>query len=125
MPKEIFNRDFKGVWIPREIWLDERLNAVDKVILAEIDSLGNSESGCYASNKYFAEFCGCSEVKVSRTISKLNQLGLIEIISFDGRQRKLKSCLIKKTRQTYQKDKADLSKRKAINIDSNISINLD
>ena len=25
------NRDFKGVWIPKEVWLDTRLNALDKV----------------------------------------------------------------------------------------------
>lgn len=40
-------RDFKGVWIPKEVWLDTRLNALDKVILTEIDSLDNGERGCY------------------------------------------------------------------------------
>ena len=53
------DRDFKGIWIPKEIWLDERLNALDKIILAEINSL-DGEDGCYASNQYLAEFCQCS-----------------------------------------------------------------
>jgi hypothetical protein len=53
-------REFKGVWIPREVWLDRRLNALEKVILIEIDSLDSTERGCYASNKYIAEFCQCS-----------------------------------------------------------------
>ena len=84
-------RDFKGVWIPREIWLDDRLNALDKVILVEIDSLDSLERGCWASNKHIAEFCQCSESKVSQTITKLSRLGYLSVISFDGRQREIKS----------------------------------
>ena len=36
-------RDFKGVWIPKEVWLDERLSMLDKGIFAEIDSLDKGE----------------------------------------------------------------------------------
>ena len=32
------DRDFKGVWIPKEIWLCKELSALDRVIYAEIDS---------------------------------------------------------------------------------------
>lgn len=88
-------RDFKGVWIPKAIWLDNRLNALDKVILTEIDSLDQGESGCYASNKYIAEFCQCSERKVTDAITKLTKLGYIKLTSFDGRTRVLQSCLVK------------------------------
>mgnify|MGYP003553470699 FL=1 len=63
------NRDFKGVWIPKEVWLDTRLNALDKVILMEIDSLDQGEKGCYASNEHLATFCQCSKTKVSTAIS--------------------------------------------------------
>ena len=35
------NREFRGVWLPKEIWLAEDLGAIDKIILAEIDSLDN------------------------------------------------------------------------------------
>ena len=69
-------RDFKGVWIPKTVWLDERLNALDKVILTEIDSLDCGERGCYASNQHIADFCQCSESKVSKAISKLIGLSL-------------------------------------------------
>lgn len=86
-------RDFKGVWIPRDVWLDGRLSALDKVILIEIDSLDNGERGCYASNAYLAEFCQCSERKVSATISKLIEFGYISAAGFDGRQRTLRSNL--------------------------------
>lgn len=92
-------RDFKGVWIPRTVWLDTRLNALEKIILTEIDSLDMSEKGCYASNKYIAEFCQCSETKVSTAISKLIEYGYIFVKSFDGRQRVLKSRLSNFERQ--------------------------
>ena len=92
-------RDFKGVWIPKEVWLDTRLNALEKIILTEIDSLDSSERGCWASNKHIAEFCQCSETKVSTAISKLIKLGYLYVQAFDGRQRELKSRLSKSVRQ--------------------------
>lgn len=86
-------RDFKGVWIPREVWLDERLSALDKVILAEIDSLDQGEKGCYASNQHLAEFCQCSARKVSAAVTKLIECGYVSVESFDGRKRTLRSNL--------------------------------
>lgn len=139
------SRDFKGVWIPKEVWLDTDLNALDKIILVEIDSLDSEERGCFASNKYLAEFCQCSESKVSRSISKLTKLGYVSVKSFNGRCRVLKSLLKnvqgslgKKARQTCkqgslgnnprqprQKAEADSAKKQAINIDNNIDNNID
>lgn len=87
------NRDFKGIWIPRAVWLDTRLNALEKIILAEIDSLDNGERGCWASNKHLAAFCQCSERKVTEAISKLQELGYVYIQSFDGRNREIRSSL--------------------------------
>lgn len=112
-------RDFKGVWIPKEIWLDTRLNALDKVILTEIDSLDDGENGCYATNQYLSEFCQCSVTKVSTAISKLQEYGYIEQVDFDGRHRKIKSCLTKIERQPYEICKADIQNLKANNIDNN------
>ena len=115
-----FERGFKGVWIPSHVWLDSNLTALDKMILAEVDSLDQGDKGCYASNKYIADFCGCSETKVSKSISHLIEYGLIYVESFDGRQRILKSRLVNSARQTCKKDKADMQKVQAINIDRNI-----
>lgn len=84
------NRDFKGIWIPKEIWLNEDLSAIEKIIYAEICSL-DTEKHCTAGNEYLADFCKCSTSVVSRTISKLIDLGLIEQVSFDGRHRVLKT----------------------------------
>ena len=112
-------RDFKGVWIPKEIWLDKNLNALDKCIFVEVDSLDNEEQGCFASNEYLAEFCQCSETKVSNAISKLIKLGYLLVKSFDGRQRILQSRLTKNVRQTYKICKADLQNLQDNNIYNN------
>jgi len=69
-------RAFKGVWIPKEIWLDDNLNWVEKVLLVEIDSLDNEE-GCFASNAYFANFFKLSKNRISILISGLETKGYI------------------------------------------------
>ena len=113
-------RDFKGIWIPKGIWLDKDLNALDKIIFVEIDSLDATEEGCYASNKYLAEFCQCTETKISTSIKKLSKLGYIKIVSFDGRKRYIKSRLKEIERQTLKNLKADFKKIKDNNIYNNI-----
>lgn len=116
-------RDFKGVWIPKEVWLDKRLNMLEKGILVEIDSLDNEDNGCFASNSHFAEFCQCSETKVSTAISKLIDLGYVYVKSFNGRTRILKSRLSNFERQTFTNLKADFKKVKDINTYNNTVIN--
>lgn len=95
------NRDFKGVWIPKEIWLNENLTMLEKVILTEIDSLDNEEH-CSAGNEYLAQFCQCSEWKVSTAIKKLIELGYLEVVSFDGRHRRLRSCISNLSHKNYE-----------------------
>lgn len=110
-------RDFKGVWIPRDIWLNNDLSMIEKGILTEISSLDN-ENHCIASNEYFAEFCQCSVATVTRAIKHLMELNYIEQVSFDGRHR-----IIKMSIQTNQNDEADYSKCNANNTNNNIGIN--
>lgn len=86
-------RQVKGVWIPIEIWENKNLTLLEKIIYIEIDSLSNENKNCYASNKYLADFCNCSETRVSKIISKLCKLKMIKVIGFNGRQRMLKTCL--------------------------------
>lgn len=110
------NRDFKGVWIPKEIWLNKELTLLEKIIYIEIDSLDN-EDNCIAGNDYFADFCNCSESKVTKAIKKLQELNMIEVISFDGRHRKIR--VVKSTRQSSKKYEADSQKVRANNISNN------
>lgn len=109
------NRDFKGVWIEKDIWLNTELTILEKVIYAEIDSLDN-ENHCTASNEYFAEFCDCSTSKVSKAIKKLQELGMIDIMSFDGRHRRIR--VVKNAMQTSKKCYADSQKMLTNNIDN-------
>lgn len=117
------SRDFKGVWIPKKVWLDTRLNALDKVILMEIYSLDNGEKGCYASNEHLAEFCQCSKTKVSTAIRKLIDCGYIYVQNFDGRKRELKSRLSNFERQNIKNCKAEYHNLKESNTDINTDNN--
>lgn len=125
-------RDFKGVWIPKEVWLDERLSALDKIILVEIDSLDNGDKGCFASNQYLAEFCQCSERKVRDAISKLKKYNYIHVENFDGRKRFIQSTwqnlprrVAKSATQGGKNCQAGWQNLPHNNIDNNISNNID
>ncbi len=50
------NRDFLGVWIPAKIWMNYDLDIIDKCLLAEIESLGGTTTGCFASNLFLSKF---------------------------------------------------------------------
>ncbi len=116
------DRDFKGVWIPKAVWLDPRLSALEKVILTEIDSL-DGDAGCWASNQHLAEFCQCSESKVSRAVKKLTDLKLIYVAAFDGRRRVLRSSLSKKPRLPEQKAQTGPAKCPESNTGNNTESN--
>lgn len=106
------DREIKGIWIPIELWLDKELNALEKVILFEIDSLDNSDEHCYASNEHIASFCQCSAWKVSQAISKLSAKGYISVISSDGRHRTICSNLSERIGHHLVFPKAAMGKTK-------------
>jgi hypothetical protein len=102
------NRDFKGIWIPKEIWLNTDLSIIEKVLLVEIDSLDNSERGCFASNEYLASFVQLSEGRVANIISDLKKRKFIIQVFFDGRNRGLR---ISKSESSFNENvKPDLTK---------------
>ena len=73
------NRDFRGIWIPKEIWLNKDLSTNEKILLAEIESLGGLSDGCFASNQYLAEFFNLSKDRISKLISGLKNKGYITV----------------------------------------------
>jgi len=81
-------RNFKGVWIPAEIWLDARLTLVEKALYAEIDSFPGNEKTFHKSNETIQLEYGVSRPTISKAIKKLESLGFISA-SFDGRVRHL------------------------------------
>lgn len=70
-------RAFKGVWFPKELWLDPDLTPQEKMFLIEISSLENCGE-CYASNQHFAELFKLSKDRVSRVINDLISRGYLE-----------------------------------------------
>lgn len=77
-----YKRDFKGVWIPRELLFDEHINKLQMAMITEINSLSFSDLGCFASNTHFANFLGCSSSRASQLISNLGEKGYIETKKF-------------------------------------------
>lgn len=92
-------RAFKGIWIPKEIWLSENLTLQEKVFLVEIDSLDNDE-GCFASNSYFAKFFGISTGRVSQVINSLKSKGYL-IIDYETKDKQIIKRVISIRRPPY------------------------
>lgn len=72
--------DKKGLWIPQSILERTDLSAVDKCIFCDIVGLAVRSEGCTAKNAYFASLIGISIPTASRSIKKLFETGLIEIV---------------------------------------------
>jgi hypothetical protein len=85
-----YARDFKGIWIPKEVWLRKDLTCMERCLLAEIDSL-DTEKGCYASDTYLARILHLSVSHVANTISSLRKRKLVTTIRFNGRVRYLRT----------------------------------
>lgn len=84
------SRKFKGIWIPKEIWLDTDLPMMAKILWAELNSLHDNENGgCYASNEYLTNFLQITERRIQQLLKILKEKELIESIKSDGRIRKI------------------------------------
>lgn len=75
-------RDFKGVWIPKELLFDKHINKLEMAMITEINSLSVSNLGCFASNTHFANFLGCKASRASQLTSDLEEKGYIETKRF-------------------------------------------
>ena len=68
-------KDFKGVWIPREIIEIENITLTEVMILSMAADFNNV---FHASNKYIAENIHKSPRQVSRAIKRLVEVGLLK-----------------------------------------------
>lgn len=89
--KERHERDFKGVWIPREVWLSDELSLMEKVLFVEIHSLDN-ERGCFASNSYFAKFFGISDRQIRNVIGSLKSKGFVIVTVRNRNERTIRTA---------------------------------
>ena len=77
--------DFKGVWIPAELWTCKKLKLIEKLFLTQIYSLDSGE-GCTAGNAYFSEFFDMTKSRCSQIIKSLEAKEMIKItIERDGK----------------------------------------
>lgn len=83
---------FTGIFIPVEILEIEELTPLERILLSWIDALYNrSRGGCFATNKHLAEKMRVKENTIVKSLIKFRRLGLIEDVSFDGRQRVMRA----------------------------------
>lgn len=75
----VMDRDFRGIWIPAEIWLTKELTVGEKLMYVEIESLSKLQRGCFASNAHFAEMFSISNSRVSEIISSLAVKGFVSV----------------------------------------------
>jgi hypothetical protein len=80
-------RQFKGIWIPKEIWLNKDLTFQEKIILVEIDSYDDGQVGCFATNKHFVNNFGINSSRISQIIQSLQRKNYINInYDFNGNE---------------------------------------
>lgn len=74
-----YERDFKGAFIPKDIWCNRELSGDEKLMWGEIFSLDN-DFGCVASNDHFMEMFGFANArKPQRIIKALKDKGYITV----------------------------------------------
>ena len=71
-------REFLGIWIPAEVWLDDRLTITEKAFLAEVESFSKNGKTFHKSNDTIRQQYGITPKTVQRIIKKLVQLELLE-----------------------------------------------
>ena len=97
-------RDFKGVWIPKWIWINKELSVMEKLFLVEIDSLDNS-NGCYASNDHFADFFGLSKNRSSTIIKELEKKGFVSIFyQYKKGTKAIEKRVVRCTKKAYSEN---------------------
>ena len=106
MAKEIViseNRDFKGVWIYKNLYLSREYTPNEKFLLLEIYSLSKGKSKqCYANNRHFADFIGVKENTIQKAILKLEKNGHIRReYTYKNGTREIASRIITLTQKFY------------------------
>lgn len=93
-------KEFKGVWIPYEIFIDKKLTDKEKFVYSMIMFL-SKENECTMSNAYIGNLLNICNVQVSRIINSLKKKGYI------------------KTEMIYKENSKEIELRKSIPINKN------
>lgn len=71
--------DLKGLWMPSEILINNKLSDKEKIILSMIIYLSKDKGYCFATNNYFAEELGVHPKTVSNWISDLRDKNYLKV----------------------------------------------
>jgi len=110
----VYEREFKGIWIPAHIWLNRDLTIHERIMLVEIDSLSTSKDrGCWAGNEHFSKLFGLSKSRVSEIVNSLKKKGFISVsMKRKGNQiieRNIFISDLKPTNSTHSEDVKEVS----------------
>ena len=95
----------KGLWIPAEILLDEKLTDKEKIILSMIIYLSDETGSCFASNQYIATIVKVTPNRVSKIISSLKNKKYIQVTESmaEERTRERELAPLMKIQDNYEK----------------------
>ena len=71
--------NFKGIWIPKEILLDEKLTDKEKIVLSIVISFSEDNKTCYVGNRYLARLLNVTQNRASKIVSSLQDKGYVEV----------------------------------------------
>ena len=71
--------DLKGLWMPSEILINNKLSDKEKIILSMIMYLSKDKGYCFATNNYFSDILNVTVVSISRIINSLKKKSYIKI----------------------------------------------
>ena len=71
-------KEFKGVWIPYEIFINKKVTDKEKTIYSMILTLSKTKE-CIMSNSYISSMLNISKVRSSRLINSLRDKGYIKV----------------------------------------------
>ena len=68
--------DLKGLWMPSEILINDKLSDKEKIILSMIIYLSKDKGYCFATNNYFSDILNVTVVSISRIINSLKKINM-------------------------------------------------
>ncbi|HCF64842.1 MAG TPA: hypothetical protein DER13_01075 [Clostridiales bacterium] len=71
--------DLKGLWMPSERLINNKLSDKEKIILSMIIYLSKDKGYCFATNNYFSDILNVTVVSISRIINSLKKKNYIKI----------------------------------------------
>ena len=112
-------RQFTGVWLPRELLLDDKLQATDKILYAEIASFG--DKGCWKRAEELRLMCGIGRDGFRAACARLRDGGyIVECRSFGRIIRYLSIYATDEKQQRTENPAVQRTENPAVHIDNTI-----